>query len=37
VAITVIAVLLEQVANGGIDNLSVPIGVAALWRWLAQA
>jgi phytol kinase len=37
VAIMVIAVLLEQVANGGIDNLSVPIAVAALWRWLAQA
>jgi len=37
VAITAIAVLLEQVANGGIDNLSVPIAVAALWRWLAQA
>lgn len=36
-AITAIAVLLEQVANGGIDNLSVPIAVAALWRWLAQA
>jgi len=35
--ITAIAVLLEQVATGGIDNLSVPIGVAALWRWLAQA
>jgi phytol kinase len=37
VAITTIAVLLEQIANGGIDNLSVPIAVAALWRWLAQA
>jgi len=37
VAITTIAVLLEQIANGGIDNLSVPITVAALWRWLAQA
>jgi phytol kinase len=36
-AITMIAVLLEQVANVGIDNLSVPIAVAALWRWLAQA
>jgi phytol kinase len=36
-AITAIAVLLEQVATGGIDNLSVPIAVAALWRWLAQA
>lgn len=37
VVITTIAVLLEQIANGGIDNLSVPIVVAALWRWLAQA
>jgi len=36
-AITVIAVLLEQFASGGIDNLTVPIAVAGLWRLLAQA
>lgn len=36
-AITAIAVMLEQVSSGGIDNLTVPIAVAALWRQLAQA
>jgi phytol kinase len=32
VAIAMAATLLEQVAVGGIDNLSVPLGVAWLWQ-----
>lgn len=32
VAIAAAATLLEQVAIGGIDNLSVPLGVAWLWQ-----
>jgi phytol kinase len=35
--ITALATLLEQVASGGIDNLSVPLAVAGLWWLLAQA
>jgi phytol kinase len=30
--ITTAATLLEQLAVGGIDNLSVPLGVAWLWQ-----
>jgi phytol kinase len=29
------AVLLEQIAVGGLDNLTVPLGVAALWQRLS--
>lgn len=36
-AISLVAVALEQVAIGGIDNLTVPLAVAGLWRLLAQA
>ena len=28
------AVVLEQISVAGVDNLSVPVGVALLWRWL---
>ena len=28
------AVVLEQISVAGVDNLSVPIGVAVLWRLL---
>jgi phytol kinase len=35
VAIAAAAVLLEQVAVAGADNLTVPLGVAALWQRLA--
>ena len=35
--ITTVAVLLEQVAVGGIDNLTVPLAVAVLWSRLASA
>ena len=35
VGIAAAAVLLEQVATGGIDNLSVPLAVAGLWALLA--
>ena len=35
VAIAAVATLLEQVAIGGIDNLSVPLGVAWLWQQLS--
>ena len=35
VAIAAAAVLLEQVAVAGVDNLTVPLGVAALWHQLA--
>ena len=34
-AMAVLATALEQVAWLGIDNLSVPLAVAALWRWWA--
>ncbi|MFO8239294.1 MAG: dolichol kinase [Prochlorococcaceae cyanobacterium] len=34
-AIATTATLLEQVAFGGIDNLSVPLGVAWLWHQLS--
>ena len=32
--ISCLAVLLEQISWWGIDNLTVPIGVALSWRWL---
>ena len=35
VAIGASATLLEQVAFAGIDNLTVPLAVAALWQRLA--
>ncbi|MEO1002150.1 MAG: dolichol kinase [Cyanobacteria bacterium J06638_7] len=35
VAIAAAATLLEQVAIGGVDNLSVPLGVAWLWQQLS--
>jgi phytol kinase len=35
-AITAAAVTLEQIAFAGIDNLTVPLAVAALWRLAAQ-
>jgi phytol kinase len=35
VAIAASAVVLEQVATAGIDNLTVPLAVAALWQRLA--
>jgi dolichol kinase len=34
-AIAAGAMLLEQVALGGLDNLTVPLAVAALWQRLA--
>lgn len=34
-AIAAVAVVLEQLAVAGIDNFSVPMGVALLWRWWA--
>jgi phytol kinase len=36
-AITAVAVLLEQFAPWGLDNLTVPLAVAGLWRVLSQA
>ena len=33
-AITSLAVGLEQLSYGGIDNLTVPIGVAISWMWI---
>jgi phytol kinase len=35
VMISLLAVGLEQVSKWGIDNLSVPIGVALSWQWLS--
>ena len=35
VVISVLAVGLEQWSRWGIDNLSVPIGVALSWQWLS--
>jgi phytol kinase len=32
-AMALLATALEQVAWLGMDNLSVPLAVAALWRW----
>jgi phytol kinase len=32
-AMALLATTLEQVAWLGMDNLSVPLAVAALWRW----
>ena len=32
--ITSLAVILEQISPFGIDNITVPIGVALIWRWL---
>tara|TARA_B100000700_G_scaffold321849_1_gene421989 strand:- start:241 stop:894 length:654 start_codon:yes stop_codon:yes gene_type:complete len=33
-SISALAVLLEQISIGGIDNLTVPIGVALCWIWI---
>jgi phytol kinase len=35
VAIAGVATVLEQWATAGIDNLTVPLGVAGMWVWLA--
>ena len=35
VMISLLAVGLEQLSKWGIDNLSVPIGVALSWQWLS--
>lgn len=35
VVIAAAATLLEQVAVGGLDNLTVPLAAAALWWWLS--
>ncbi len=32
--VTSLAVLLEQISPYGIDNVTVPVGVAFLWRWI---
>ncbi len=36
-AIAAVATTLEQWANAGVDNLTVPLAVAGLWLWMAPA
>ena len=36
-AVCIFAVGLEQVSKWGIDNLTVPLGVAMSWTWITAA